>query len=66
MGKTNVEIKNKCNGTWFLVMSRDGQVIKFWSFTKLIHALETASLLQLHVDNVNELPLSQYLNLKVS
>lgn len=55
-----VEIKNKCNGTWFLVMSKDSRVIKFWSFNRLIQAIDTACTLQLHVDNIDELPLNQY------
>lgn len=56
-----VTIVQKCKGTWFLMLTKDSQVIKFWSFTKLIYALDTASLLQLHVDNADELPLNQYL-----
>lgn len=54
------EIQNKCGGTWFLMIKKDGQVIRFWSFIKLIEAMETACILKLHIDNMSELPLKQY------
>lgn len=60
MSNYKVEIKNKCNGTWFLLLSKDSTVIRFWSFNRLIEAIDMASMLQLHVDNVSELPLQQY------
>lgn len=55
-----LEIKRKCGETWFLIVSKDGQVFKFWSFCRLIEALEMASTLQIHVSNADELPLNQY------
>ncbi len=44
--------------TWVLTIETDDQVIKAYTFSKLIEALDTASLLQLRVDN--ELPINQY------
>ncbi len=44
--------------TWVLTIETDDQVIKAYTFSKLIEALDTASLLQLRVDN--KLPINQY------
>lgn len=38
----------------------DSQVIRLFTVSRLIEALELASTLQLHVDNISELPVSQY------
>lgn len=57
--KTNVNIKQVRFG-WTLTITVKGQLIKSWTFKKLIEALDTACVLQVHVDNADELPLNQY------
>ncbi len=49
-------------GNWVLSIARNGQVIKLWTLETLYEAIQLASELQLHVDNINELALSQYSN----
>lgn len=55
--------------SWTLQISRamprrwrpaDIQVLRLFTVHKLIEALDLASQLQLHVDNIQELPLTQY------
>lgn len=49
---------------WHLQIVREDswnvQVLKMWTVNRLIEAIDMATLLQLHVDNINELPLSQH------
>lgn len=40
--------------------SKSDQVYMLLTFPKLIQAIETASALQLHIDNIDTLPLTQY------
>jgi hypothetical protein len=54
-----VEIK-LCNGTYWLLISRDIEVLTFIPHARLIEAYETACLLKVHIDNQIELPLGQY------
>ncbi len=49
-------------GHWVLCISKNDQVIKAYASEKLIDALDLANLLQLHVSNIAELPLTQYAN----
>jgi len=47
-------------GVWCLTFETDLQVTKAYTFKTLLEALDVAGALQLHVDNVNDLPLNQY------
>jgi hypothetical protein len=47
-------------GVWCLTIETDLQVTKAYTFKTLLEALDVAGALQLHVDNVNDLPLNQY------
>ncbi len=50
------------HGLWVLRFKLNGQMIKSYTFKRLIEAIDTASVLQLHVSNIDALPLTQYLN----
>lgn len=56
-----LEIRQGQSQDWHLISLRDGQVFRVWSHSRLIEAIETACTLQLHIDNIAELPVSQYL-----
>lgn len=64
-GRMHAEISQTLDGVWYLqiFMERrfDLQVLRTFTVGPLIEVIELASLLQLHVDNIAELPLSQYL-----
>lgn len=49
-------------GFWLMIVYRPdtGQLIKLWSFKRLIQALELACTLQIHINNADELPIKQY------
>ena len=51
-------------GGWLLQMTThqsDGQIlVKNLMFAKLVYAIDLANLLQLHITNIDELPLPQY------
>lgn len=49
-------------GVWVLWLMRDQHVIKSYTFKRLIQAIDAACALQLHVNNLDELPLKQYAN----
>lgn len=53
---------NQSLDLWVLCIASGEHVIISWTFTRLMEAIDMASLLQLHVDNVADLPLEQYLN----
>jgi predicted restriction endonuclease len=50
---------------WHLQISRecqtDIQVLKLYTVNRLIEALDLATQLQLHIDNIETLPLTQYI-----
>lgn len=52
------------DGLWHLQIYRecesDIQVLRVWTLPRLIDTIEMASALQLHVNNIQELPISQY------
>jgi hypothetical protein len=52
----------KHNENWHLNLTLNGNVIKSYTFKRLVLAIERASELQLHVNNIDELPLTQYKN----
>ncbi len=45
---------------WSLRIKKGDQVFRVWQFKRLIEAIEMASALQLHIDNIESLPLNQY------
>lgn len=49
-------------GMWALNVYRNGYLIKTLTYKRLIMAIDAASTLQLHIDNIETLPLTQYLN----
>lgn len=51
---------NQSLETWVLCFSLNDQVINSYTVTKLLDAIELASVLQVHIDNINDLPLRQY------
>lgn len=51
---------NQSLETWVLCFSLNGQVINSYTVKKLLEAIELASVLQVHIDNINDLPLRQY------
>ncbi len=53
---------NQAINCWVLCIQIDGQLIRSYSATKLIDVIGLATTLQLHITNIDELPLSQYLN----
>lgn len=55
-----VLIKQGKSGRWALTVNDMNGVIKVWTFRTLIDALNLACALQLHVNNISELPLNQY------
>lgn len=64
-GRMHVEISQTLEGVWgvqiYMERRFDLQVLRTFTVGPLIEAIELVSLLQLHVDNIAELPLSQYL-----
>ncbi len=56
MKVTIVKILNQ----WVLSIGTDQQIYKAYTFNKLIDAIDTASCLQIHIDNECELPIKQY------
>lgn len=51
---------NQALDTWVLCIQTNEQLYKSLTFEKLIDAIDCASMLQLHVDNIDDLPLPQY------
>lgn len=47
-------------GEWILCITRDRQVIRSFTAKRLIEVIDVANLLQLHISNIDELPLNQY------
>jgi hypothetical protein len=47
-------------GYWILCIANGSQVIRSWTFETQYEAIEQAKELQLHVDNLHELSLTQY------
>ncbi len=50
------------SGFWLLVFKNRDQVSRSYTFKRLLQAIEQASILQLHISNIEALPLTQYLN----
>jgi hypothetical protein len=59
---SHVEVQRICS-TWALIVSIDGQVMFTYTDRQLINVIGMASSLQMHIDNLSELPLNQYLTL---
>lgn len=51
---------NQSLSQWVLCISQGEQVIRSWTFESLGEALDTAFLLQLHIDNEDTLLFNQY------
>lgn len=63
MIQKTMEVKatiNQSNDCWVLCLLINDQVIKSYTFDRLIEALDCACLLQIHVSNESDLPLNQY------
>ena len=45
---------------WSLTVKNRHQLIKVWTFPRLIEAIDMANQLQFHVSNIDSLPLNQY------
>lgn len=60
----SVVVFQTSDGLWHLQCyrecERELQVLNLWSHPRLIGAIDMASALQWHIDNINELPISQY------
>lgn len=56
---------NQSLDVWVLCISFGDRVIKAYTRPRLIEVLDVAYVLQLHIDNVDELPLNQYLQGKI-
>lgn len=52
---------NQSLNCWVLCISRNEQVLKVYTRKTLVALIDVACVLQLHVDNISELPLTQYL-----
>lgn len=59
---SHVEIQRVCN-VWTLIVSINDQVILSCTDKRLNRLIDTASALQMHISNIDELPLKQYLTL---
>lgn len=60
MGRLIVRVLKTDLGWELNISQENGQVFKTWPVRKLIHAIDLANTLQLHVDNITELPITQY------
>ncbi len=55
-----VEVQRVCN-VWTLLVVINSQAYELFTDTRLTYVIDAASLLQLHISNIDELPLNQYL-----
>ncbi len=54
---------NQSMSCWVLCfVDSTGQVTKSFTFNRLIHAIDAACVLKVHINNIAELPLTQYAN----
>lgn len=56
---STVNVYKMHDGTYYLVISTSG-LVRHYEFERLIYAIEAATTLMLHIDNIHELPLNQY------
>lgn len=58
-----VKIIKLFESEWKMMIVHDGKMLRTWNDRQLIELINTASVLGLHIDNIDELPLNQYANL---
>lgn len=56
-----VKILKKSDGWMLSIRSPANKLSKYWIRPRLIEVLEIANILQIHVDNLSDLPLTQYI-----
>lgn len=51
---------NKIMSVWVLTFETEDQVVRTIQHRTLIDAINTANILMVHIDNIDQLPLTQY------